>query len=254
MAVRIPIVIASCGAALMGAVALVAAPGVAWAGVLVAASVGALAGRWARSATAPGADAARIARRAGLIAGAAVTAAWLVLTGLVVVLGPATGAVLLVLVPVAVTVRLWRRRAGAGGANPLREAQDRLLRLARGPDPSWPSRAGTTPPQPTPPSVSRPALRPPPRSAPQPASQQPASQPALRSPADQSTPQLCVAWQRTYFMLRELPTGTTPAELVDLRGRLLDEFERRDPDGFTRWLATGARAASNPGRYLAEGR
>jgi hypothetical protein len=31
---------------------------------------------------------------------------------------------------------------------------------------------------------------------------------------------------------------------------LLDAIERRDRDGFTRWLETGARAGSDPGRYL----
>jgi len=31
---------------------------------------------------------------------------------------------------------------------------------------------------------------------------------------------------------------------------LLDELERRDRAGFQRWLSTGARAASDPSRYI----
>jgi hypothetical protein len=66
-----------------------------------------------------------------------------------------------------------------------------------------------------------------------------------------SIAQLCSAWQRTYFVLLDLPAGTPRAAIVHSRGALLDEIERRDPDGFSRWLDTGARAGSDPGRYLA---
>ena len=39
-------------------------------------------------------------------------------------------------------------------------------------------------------------------------------------------------------------------DIVRMRECLLDVLERRDRDGFTRWLDTGARAGSDPGRYL----
>jgi hypothetical protein len=68
-----------------------------------------------------------------------------------------------------------------------------------------------------------------------------------------STPELCLAWRRSYLALGELPTGPARGELVTLRQSMLDEIERRDPAGFQRWLDAGARAGSDPGRYLATG-
>ena len=75
----------------------------------------------------------------------------------------------------------------------------------------------------------------------------------VRSPAlaTLSTPELCLAWRRSYLALGELPTGPTRSELVTLRQSMLDEIERRDPAGFHRWLDAGARAGGDPGRYLA---
>lgn len=69
-----------------------------------------------------------------------------------------------------------------------------------------------------------------------------------------ATAQLCLAWQRSYFALLDLPPGPAHDEIVRVRECLLDELERRDRDGFSRWLQTGARAGSNPGRYLAADR
>ncbi len=66
-----------------------------------------------------------------------------------------------------------------------------------------------------------------------------------------STAQLCAAWQQTYFAMLDLPAGPQRRGMVEVRQRLLDELERRDPDGFVRWLETGARANSDPSRYLA---
>jgi hypothetical protein len=69
-----------------------------------------------------------------------------------------------------------------------------------------------------------------------------------------SMPGLCAAWQRTYWLLRDLPLSS-PASLgvVQLRAELLEEFERRDPAGLRRWLHTEPRACRNPGRYLTAG-
>ncbi|HSZ29317.1 MAG TPA: slipin family protein, partial [Pseudonocardiaceae bacterium] len=59
------------------------------------------------------------------------------------------------------------------------------------------------------------------------------------APEALATAQLCLAWQRSYFALLDLPQGPAHGEIVRVRECLLDEFERRDCDGFTRWLQTG---------------
>lgn len=70
-----------------------------------------------------------------------------------------------------------------------------------------------------------------------------------------STTELRASWQRTYWLLRDLPpTSPDRGVVVDLRRQLLDEIERRDPDGFTRWMQTEPRAGSDPGRYLIDDR
>jgi hypothetical protein len=64
------------------------------------------------------------------------------------------------------------------------------------------------------------------------------------------TPELVLAWRRSYAgLLRE----RTPAQIAahaERRQRLLDELERRDAAGVERWLRSGARAASDPTRFL----
>ena len=77
-----------------------------------------------------------------------------------------------------------------------------------------------------------------------------AAQPPQVVPAELSTPELCLAWRRSYFALLDVPAGPGRCEIVRFRERLLDEIERRDRDGFTRWLEAGARAGSDPSRYL----
>ena len=49
-----------------------------------------------------------------------------------------------------------------------------------------------------------------------------------------STPELCLAWRRSYLALLEVPAGPGRCEIVRMREGLLDELERRDRDGFTR--------------------
>jgi len=65
-----------------------------------------------------------------------------------------------------------------------------------------------------------------------------------------STAQLCLTWRSSYLRLLRATSCPAAAELVLLRQRLLNELERRDRAGFGRWLSTGARAASDPGRYV----
>jgi hypothetical protein len=69
-------------------------------------------------------------------------------------------------------------------------------------------------------------------------------------PAQVSTPELCLAWRRSYLALVDTPSGQARNDIVRLRRDLLDELERRDHAGFSRWIETGARAGSDPGRYL----
>ncbi|WP_214367594.1 hypothetical protein [Pseudonocardia sp. H11422] len=68
-----------------------------------------------------------------------------------------------------------------------------------------------------------------------------------------STEMLCWEWRRSYI---EVCRATDPvhfSRIVLLRAAYLDELERRDPEGFRRWLGSGARAAGDPARFLAGG-
>ena len=69
-----------------------------------------------------------------------------------------------------------------------------------------------------------------------------------------STPELCLAWWRSYLALLDVASYPARCNIVGMRECLLDELERRERDGFTRWLDTGARAGSDPGRYLSTDR
>ena len=69
-----------------------------------------------------------------------------------------------------------------------------------------------------------------------------------------STPELCLAWRRSYLALLDVTSYPARWQIVRQRECLLDELERRDPDGFTCWLDSGASAGSDPGRYLSSDR
>jgi hypothetical protein len=56
-------------------------------------------------------------------------------------------------------------------------------------------------------------------------------------------------WPIRWALLDE-PDGKCRCAIVHLRQSMLDELERRDANGFGRWLKAGARAGSDPGRYL----
>ena len=60
-------------------------------------------------------------------------------------------------------------------------------------------------------------------------------------------------WRPGYRSLVDLPAGATRGELVAVGLSILDERERRDADGFRRWLAAAARPGGDPARYLATG-
>jgi hypothetical protein len=65
-----------------------------------------------------------------------------------------------------------------------------------------------------------------------------------------STADLCRAWRVSYSVLENTHDPAQLAEVAALRRRYLDELDRRDPDGFRRWFDDGARAASDPARYI----
>ena len=73
-------------------------------------------------------------------------------------------------------------------------------------------------------------------------------------PADGlTTAQLCQAWRVSFTALDTLEQPEERVQLVQRRQEYLDALERRDPHGFARWIGLGARAASDPGRYVACG-
>lgn len=69
-------------------------------------------------------------------------------------------------------------------------------------------------------------------------------------PAHMTAEELRLAWRASFPLVDRAQCATERARLVDLRAGLLDELERRDPVGFARWMTKGARAASDPGRYI----
>jgi hypothetical protein len=71
--------------------------------------------------------------------------------------------------------------------------------------------------------------------------------------ATATTFQLCRAWRVSYLMLDNTPDPVRLAEIASIRRAYLDELDRRDPDGFRRWIEDGARAAGDPARYICPG-
>ena len=61
---------------------------------------------------------------------------------------------------------------------------------------------------------------------------------------------LCMAWRRSYVVLQRTHTAATRLHVVEVRQAYLDELERRNSLGLSAWLASGARAAGNPSRFI----
>lgn len=141
-------------------------------------------------------------RNRALVVGGATTAVWLVVTGTVFLLGPASPIVLgTILLTGSPVIWLWRRHGA-----------------------TEPATCTTTPPV--------------------------GAQPARFTVDQMSTAELCLSWRRSYWALQGESDGVARFAIVHMRQAMLDELERRDADGFGRWLGTGARAGSDPGRYL----
>ena len=65
-----------------------------------------------------------------------------------------------------------------------------------------------------------------------------------------TVPALGREWVRTSAALARTQAPAARQELVLRRQQALDELERRDPDGFARWLAAGATVDSDPAEYV----
>jgi hypothetical protein len=63
-----------------------------------------------------------------------------------------------------------------------------------------------------------------------------------------SIEELCGVWTETATTLAQGAGPRDRQAVAEVRRICLDEFERRNPDGFHRWLDAGAPA--NPSRYL----
>jgi hypothetical protein len=59
-------------------------------------------------------------------------------------------------------------------------------------------------------------------------------------------------WLRTTALLDASPEPLTREAVAARRGAVLDELERRDPEGIARWLAQGTDRGSNPAEFLSE--
>ena len=169
----------------------------------------------------------RTAVRVGVAAAAGTMAAMLATAGLVVVLG-AMSALVIPLVLAAVGAWGWRHR---------RALRDRVRALGAGHDTTVSGHRA-----------------PPDRAGAHPGAAHGGPSPLVRLPQIQygtvSTAELRAAWQRSYWLLRDLPSADDRCTVVGIRQGLLDELERRDPIGFGKWLQTDPRAGSDPGRYL----
>ena len=65
-----------------------------------------------------------------------------------------------------------------------------------------------------------------------------------------TVPELGQEWLRSSAALARTSGASARQELVRRRQEALDELERRDPDGFARWLAGGATVDSDPAEYV----
>ncbi len=87
------------------------------------------------------------------------------------------------------------------------------------------------------------------RSASTPTSPAAPNQPAPRY-TSLSDAELCWRWRTSFNALQHTTSVSERVRLIGTRSALLDELARRDPEGFGRWMSSGARAASDPARFL----
>lgn len=68
--------------------------------------------------------------------------------------------------------------------------------------------------------------------------------------AELSDDALVLAWRASFSALQRATSPAERARIVETRRAYLDELERRNPPGVAAWLASGARAAGNPRRFV----
>ncbi|MCE4269248.1 hypothetical protein [Rhodococcus globerulus] len=61
---------------------------------------------------------------------------------------------------------------------------------------------------------------------------------------------LCQRWRASFTALQKVSSSSDQMAVARIRQQYLDEIERRDPEGFTRWFESGARAGSDPSKFL----
>ncbi len=81
-----------------------------------------------------------------------------------------------------------------------------------------------------------------------------APQPPTPTVRNLSNLELCTVWRRSFLLLQETAAVQDKLAVVVLRQRCLDEMEHRNTVAFEAWLASGARAAGDPTRFLGGGR
>jgi len=61
---------------------------------------------------------------------------------------------------------------------------------------------------------------------------------------------LCLAWRASFSVLQRAESTAQQLSIVEERRTYLDEIERRNAHGLAAWLASGPRAAGDPGRFV----
>ena len=224
--------VAATALALLG---IVLFPGLLLGWAVVAAVLGGVVAIWSHLRRPEAGPAVRV----GAVAAAVVMALALAVTGSIVLIGGATAWVVPSLLGLGGLLGFRRRRSRAAPPDGLLRPKQAAAPPTTPPDPGRPTRGHSA-------AEKRETRRgEPPRAVPPVLAQLPSLPPGALS-----TSQLCGAWQRSYWLLLDLPAGPSRDEVVRLRHHVLDELERRDPTGFGRWLQTEPRAGSHPGNYL----
>jgi hypothetical protein len=68
--------------------------------------------------------------------------------------------------------------------------------------------------------------------------------------AELSDDALCLAWRASFSALERADSPAERSRIIQTRRAFLDELERRNPPGVAAWLASGARAAGDPIRFV----
>jgi hypothetical protein len=70
------------------------------------------------------------------------------------------------------------------------------------------------------------------------------------APSSLDDNELCLAWRTSFSALQRATSPAQRLRMVEDRRAYLDELERRNPRGMAAWLASGARAAGDPSRFV----